>query len=739
MGAQIATDGQWRFNGLDSVPNKMENCIRYFEDQYFFQHPGFNPISLFRAFKQNLEAGQIVSGGSTLTMQLVRISREGQDRTYFEKLIEIFYATKLEIKYRKSTILKMYLDNAPYGGNVVGVNAAAWRYFGRSPAELSWAESACLAVLPNAPSLIFPGRGQELLKTKRDRLLKKLLENEIISLIDYELAISEPIPEAPQKLPRLASHLMDYYRSKFDKNNLRSTLDYELQTRFTEVLNRHSNMLRHNQIYNAAAIVVYNKTKEIVAYIGNSYDKNKEHANEVDIIRSSRSSGSILKPLLFSAMMTEGYLLPNMLVADIPIYMEGFSPRNYNLTYDGAVPAKRALSRSLNIPSVLMLRDFRVKRFLEYLKSLGLRTIDQSADHYGLSVILGGAEVRLWDLAQTYSSMAGVVNDYTTNSGFYHLNAYDDLKFEYDIEEENEKENLMKEYKILSASSIYSCFNALLEVNRPESESGWEYFNTSRKIAWKTGTSFGFRDAWAVGVTPEYTVAVWVGNADGEGRPGLTGVTAAAPILFEIFDGLNTTWFNTPYNDMLPKKICKESGFLASANCPNVDTLWVTAQSNKVDVCNFHKMVHLDSTSSYQVSSNCYPQHKMIHKPWFVLPPGQEYYFKKKNPFYTMLPPLDKNCTGISGIKMMEFIYPRKNVNVYVPIDLDGNLSEVVFEVVHRNDGTKLYWHLDEEYLGSTEQMHQMGVTPGPGYHTISVVDQNGNQISRRFFAVEKY
>ncbi len=736
LGAKIAEDGQWRFPELDSIPQKMETCLLLFEDEYFYKHPGFNPISIFRAISQNIKAGKVVSGGSTITMQLVRIARENKSRNYFQKIIEIILSTKYELRYSKMKILKKYLENAPFGGNVVGLEAAAWRYYARSPYQLSWAENATLAVLPNAPSLIYPGKGQSILLKKRNRLLKKLFEKGKIDSISYELSLMEPIPEKPHDLPRIAPHLLEQIAIHFDKKKFQSSVQLQTQEKVSEIISQHHQILTHNQIFNAAALVIDNKTKKVIAYIGNTKNSSPEHGSDVDIINAPRSTGSILKPFLFSAMVTDGELLPNMLVADIPTQIQGFSPKNFNLSYDGAVPAKKALSRSLNIPAVRMLRDYGIETFLNYLKKLNLTHISKNADYYGLSLILGGAEASLWDLVSAYSSMANIANNYPNNNGKYQRSDWNKISFNNRI---NDEEVILSDnYEVFSASAIYSTFKALLEVNRPDTEAGWEMFGSSQNIAWKTGTSYGYRDAWAIGVTPEYTVGVWVGNADGEGRPGLTGTTVAAPILFDIYNSLpNTTWFQEPYNDMVQLKVCRESGYPASSHCEHIDTIWVANQINKTVICPFHEIIHLDSLARFQVNSDCYPQQFMKHKSWFILPPAWEWYFRNKNPFYKKLPPFRPDCLGSSTISMMEFLYPTESTNIYVPRDLNGELSEIVFKIVHREPNIKLFWHLDDEFIGTTEHFHEKGIRPDLGKHAMTVVDELGNSISKRFFIVD--
>ncbi len=358
LGAQIANDGQWRFPQNDSLPEKFKTCIIQFEDEYFYKHPGFNPVSIFKALRDNLKSNSVKRGGSTITQQVIRLSRKGQKRTYFEKAIEIILATRLELRASKNQILAYYSSNAPFGGNVVGLDAASWRYFNRNANELSWAESATLAVLPNAPSLIYPGKNQERLIKKRNRLLKKLLENEIIDSLTYNLSIAESLAQKPYPLPQIAPHLLQKVSQLHKGKRIQTSIDMRLQERVNYVIKTHYNQLSQNEIYNAAILILDVKTRKVMAYVGNT-PTDKAHEKDVDVIDKPRSTGSILKPFLYTAMLDAGDILPHTLVADVPTQFGSYNPENYSKTYDGAVPASRALSRSLNVPSVRMLQGVR--------------------------------------------------------------------------------------------------------------------------------------------------------------------------------------------------------------------------------------------------------------------------------------------------------------------------------------------------------------------------------------------
>jgi penicillin-binding protein 1C len=747
LGARIAADGQWRFPATDTVPDKFAKAIVTFEDRRFDIHPGVDLISLGRATLQNLKGGRVVSGGSTLTMQVMRMSRKGQSRNVLQKAIEAVLALRVEMKYSKEEILAMYASNAPFGGNVVGLDAASWRYFGRGPDKLSWAESATLAVLPNSPKLIHPGRNRTALKAKRDRLLRRMWEEEIFDSTTYALAIMEPLPDRPHPLPNLAPHLLDRgFAEAGTGKRTRTTLDMHLQARASHILQMHQRRLLENGVHNAAALVMEVESGDVIAYVGNTEATDSSSGHEVDVIRARRSTGSILKPFLFASMLDDGEILPQTLVPDIPTYYGNYNPQNYNRTFDGAVPAKMALARSLNIPAIRMLSDYGHHRFLQRLQEIGMTTLDRPADDYGLSLILGGAEASLWDLAGMYASMARCVNDYHRFNGKYLDNEFRAPNFEWEksITHQTDYKPTLVDETVLSAGSCYATLDALLELARPEGESEWMNFSSSRRVAWKTGTSYGYRDAWAVGVTPTHVVAVWAGNADGEGRPGLIGLYAAAPILFDLFDMIHTpnTWFDEPFDDMEQVTICKKSGHRASDVCDELEVMRVPKRGLNTEPCPYHKMVHLDPSGQFQVHGDCESPYNMVHKPWFVLAPAMEDWYRKKHVDYMSLPPWRADCKEAAEAEAnsanMEFVYPRTMSKVYVPIDLEGNPSSVVFEVAHRRQDSKIHWHLDKAFIGTTETFHQMALNPTPGDHVITLVDEEGERLQKAFEVVGK-
>lgn len=724
MGARIAGDGQWRFPVADTLPEKYVAAVLAFEDKRFFSHPGIDPVAVGRAMWQNLSQGRLVSGASTLTMQVIRLSRKEKPRTVIQKIIEAALAVRAELRYSKQEILTLYASHAPFGGNVVGLDGAAWRYFGVPPQNLSWGQTAALAVLPNAPSMVRPGKNEKAFRDKRNRLLTRLFEKEIIDSLTHRLACDEPLPGIPLPLPQEASHLLNrVVRDGKEGQRITTTLRLPLQQKAQEVVQQHHRRLEANNIHNMGALILEVESGEVMAYIGNTTDQDNRHQNKVDVVEAPRSSGSTLKPFLYAAMLQEGLILPQTLVADVPFNLDGYSPKNFSNRYDGAVHAGEVLYRSLNVPMVRMLRQYGLSRFHHLLHTLEFSTITRPAGHYGLSLILGGSEATLWELAGAYASMARVLMHLNSDKQYlgadFHLPHYTDTPPAVIAK---------KGRRVLSAAAIYTTFETLTNPDRPEQESGWKFFTSSRKIAWKTGTSFGFRDGWAIGVTPQYVVAVWAGNADGEGRPGLTGLSAAAPAMMDLFRLLPaTTWFKRPWDELIEAEVCPKSGHLAGPYCHPADTVLIPENGILSSVCPYHRLVHLDSTQNYRVDASCYPADKMVHTPWFVLPPVMEWYYRRANASYTSLPPLSSACTQHAREKVMEIIYPEKRSKVFIPTELGGSPGKVVFKAAHRNPKATVFWFIDRTYYGATTGEHQLAIHPAPGKHILTLTDKEGN------------
>ena len=745
LNATIAADGQWRFPYNQHVPQKFIDCITVFEDRRFFKHPGVDPAAIVRAITKNIKNKGVVQGGSTITMQVIRLSKRNDKRSIWNKLKESILAVRLEMSYSKKEVIALYASHAPFGSNIVGLDAASWRYYGRSADKLSWGEMAALAVLPNAPALVHPGRNRNVLLRKRNLLLDNLLKAGKIDSSTVELARLEPLPDEPLRLPQNASHLLQRFikdnKTWKQETKIKTTLDGNLQKNVSRIIQQHQSILKGNGINNACALVLDVETGNVLSYVGNITDAyNKEMEADVDVIAAPRSPGSILKPILYASILSDGAILPNSIIADIPTQIGSYAPKNFDLGYDGAVPANRALSRSLNVPAVKMLQQYKYQRFYETLRQCGITTLNRNADTYGLSLILGGCEVTPWDIAAVYASMARTLNHQTKNHGKidatdFHAANY--LALNYKPKTTNNKPPTTN--IPLDPTSIWFTFQAMQEVMRPGDEGLWQQFSSSQKIAWKTGTSFGFRDGWAIGVTANHVVAIWVGNTDGEGRPGLIGIETAAPILFDIFRLLpNSKWFERPKYNFIYVPVCRQSGYRANIDCPDADTVFMPPNGTRSALCPYHKMMHLDATGNFRVTEECESPSNMQHKSWFLLSPAMEYYYKQRNADYKILPPFKTGCAFSETGKLIELIYPQPEAKIYVPLEITGEKGKTVFTAAHRRAGVKIFWSLDDAFIGSTENFHQVGLSPLPGKHIITLVDENGISVSRQFEILEK-
>lgn len=718
LGARIASDYQWRFAPQDSLPFKFKTCLINFEDQHFNYHPGFNFVSLAKAFRENIKAEKVVSGGSTLSMQLVRLSRDNPSRTIPQKISEILLATRIEWSFSKQEILRLYAAHAPFGGNTVGLEAAAWRYFARSPWDLTWSESATLAVLPNAPGLIHPGRNRKALRTKRDGLLFNLKERGLISEDQYELALIEELPEKPIPLRNISPHLVEFLNAEKKGKSIKTTLNLNLQREAIRSLGNFKNALKANEVHNASILLLDANTGAVKAYVGNYTDKDVPHRFN-DMIKTPRSSGSILKPFLYCSMLNEGSLWPKELIRDIPLLFADFKPENFVNSFSGAIPADQALAQSLNIPFVYMLKSYGVDHFLADLKEWDFSTVNRSASNYGLSLILGGAEVNAWDLGNAYFQMRQMLKAGSSQKLRNHIFL-------------EEKEETIGELPDFEAGAVHHTLKAMRNVIRPNTEMGWQFFNQG-SVAWKTGTSFGHRDAWAVGITSDYIAVVWAGNSTGEGRPGLVGASSAGPILFDLLNKLPLkSSFEIPHDELKEALVCSLSGHPAGKYCKEADTLLVPDIISSKNLCPYHERIFTSINGEYRVNQSCGFENGLVSKNVFVLPSTMAWYYKKQHTSYSYLPPWHPNCDGKND-QIMELAYPKAGAQIFLPKDLGSVKQEVIMELSHQRPESKVYWHLNGKFISSTQDFHQLKMDLGEGQYHIHIEDEMGNSVKSNF------
>ncbi len=759
LGAAVSSAGQWRLPSRGVLPERFARALTAYEDKRFFSHYGVDPASILRAAIQNSRAGRVVSGGSTISMQVARLGRPGSERAMGEKAIEALMALRLELLRGKRGVLRLYAENAPFGGNVVGIEAASFRFFGRGPEALSWAEAATLAVLPNAPSAAHPGKNRELLESKRNRLLRVLASSREMSGEDLALALAEPLPPEPYPLPRLAPHLVDRFASGGAGKpggppaRVDTTLDASLQERASEILERRVERLAAGGVYNGACIVARVDTGEVLAYVANvrgpgpvSGDADRGgRGYSVDLIRAERSSGSLLKPFLFAAALEAGELGPRSLLPDLPTRYGSYEPENNLGTYSGAVRADEALARSLNVPFVRLLKSFGVERFHDLLVSTGMSTLRRRAEDYGLTLILGGAETSLWEISGRFAALARTAGGSTASGGAASPGRGSSQVFDLGLTRA-ELAARARRPDPFSPGAAQLTLDALTKVARPDEEAAWEDYASARRIAWKTGTSFGYRDAWAVGVDGTHVAGVWVGNASGEGRPSLKGSAAAAPILFELFGllgaggaGDERSEANDERGDALPPasalretEVCADSGWAAGPNCARVETALVPVSAKSLPLCPYCASVALSADGRYRVRAEEEAPASVRIEKRFVLPPAMERYFARSLN-YRSLPPWKPGSAQSGSDKSMAIVVPEEGASLYIPVEITGRPGAAVFTVAHRDPGAVVFWQLDGEYLGSTRAPHAIELRPGAGEHVLTVVDGAGRSLSRRF------
>ncbi|HQX43766.1 MAG TPA: penicillin-binding protein 1C [Saprospiraceae bacterium] len=727
LSAKVACDGQWRFPITKKLPETYKQALIFYEDKNFYRHFGIDPFALVRAFYQNLKNGKVISGASTISMQLARLCLKNKSRSIFTKLEEMYLTIGFEFLYSKEKILQLYSGLAPFGSNVVGLETAIWKYYHKRLEDLSWAEAALFAVLPNQPSMLHLSKNREKLLLKRNRLLRDLNNSNIISQDVYSLSIEEPLPDKPLVLPRNAPHALEYaIKLKGDATIMNSTIDLNLQNEVIRISRNHHRIFKANEIHNLAVLVVENKSGNILAYLGNSMDSSVVRNAEVDMVHAPRSSGSVLKPLLLVAMMDLGLVGPGSLVPDIPTLINGFRPENFSRQYSGAVSCREVIQKSLNVPSVLMLKEYGIPVFYANLKRFGFSHLFRPWEDYGLSLILGGAEVNMADLARAYAYLAHTLNVYQD-----HQQKYPDFSDYHLRLLKNEKphQNILNSNPDLqTAGAIHHMFQSMRLHGMNQEEFNIHTRNSLSPIALKTGTSFGYKDAWCVGVNPDYTVVVWIGNANGMARPGLIGIQTAAPLMQEIIQLLpaERDW-TIPYDDMVFIPVCRQSGFTPGRYCTDIDTQYLPKASKLLKTCTFHQKIFLDTTLNFRVFKDCESQ--IVEANWFVLPPAMEYFYASAHPEFKAMPPLREDCRekGAEQFRTLAFIYPNHNAQIMIPVDLDQQKNPMIFKATHRDPGAEIMWFMDNTYIASSNYPFELTFIPPPGRHHFMIMDREGH------------
>ncbi|NLG83751.1 MAG: penicillin-binding protein 1C [Firmicutes bacterium] len=706
--AFLAADGRWRINTpLREISPHLQRAVLGYEDRWFYWHPGVNPLALLRALIQNARAGRIVSGGSTITMQIARMM-EPKPRTPAAKIREILRAFQLELRYSKRKLLEIYFNIAPYGGNIEGAAAAAWIYFGKEASQLSLGEAALLAALPNSPTMARPDRNPAQAKAARDRVLRRLLARRIITKKEFTEASSEEIPEGRHPLPRLAPHFcVDLHLDRPGVPRLYTTLDLRLQAMAEDLLRLHLRDLRKEGITNGAIVILENETRAILALVGSGDFHDAAHAGQVNGARALRSPGSALKPFIYALALEKGLITPAHYVEDVPMDFSGYAPENYDRTYSGIVSARAALERSLNLPAIALEQALGKEGLYELLRRAGIRGL-RPRHSYGLAIAIGGVEITLEDLTALYAMLA--------DGG------------RYARPRQLLDEPVAAGIRLLDPGTAYIITDILTGLRRPDLPTCWE-FSSLPRVAWKTGTSYGHRDAWSIGYNPRYTVGVWLGNFSGHGARNLIGAEVAAPILFELMNSLcrgkQIPWFTRP-DTVGVRKVCALSGQSPGPYCEElVEELYLPDRS-PVTVCRLHKAVEIDAATGYRLPPHYAGGRKTRRLVYIDWPPRVASWYASLGLSTDRLPPLSPVCQDpIPGAPPV-IRSPSRDCTYRLREGIAPEYQKICLEASSGNEVRKLYWFLDGILVATVKPGERAFILPIVGKHRLICQDDLG-------------
>jgi penicillin-binding protein 1C len=719
---QCATTSQ---KHTTTLPHKYLSALLNFEDRRFYKHWGIDPLALVRAIKLNIQHRRVVSGASTITMQLARLQNP-KARTLFSKIKEALYALRLEWHLSKDEILSLYSAEVPMGSNIVGLKAASWKLFGRSEEKLTWAESALLAVLPNNPGGINLQKGRSALKKKRNQLLAKLKQKGLIDELTLNSAQSEELPAFDRPYPFIAPHFCQFVHQENTRHSnqanstTHTTLDHHIQAQMQKIIRYHRSLLQQQGVYNVSVIISETTTGKVRAYEGSGDFSDRRIQGQVDGVQSPRSPGSTLKPFLYGLAIEEGPWLPTTMLEDVPVWYGSFTPQNFHQDYRGLVSMQDALAQSLNVPAVNMLSAYGLERFYHWLQNAGLKHLFRPWELYGLPLILGGGEATLWELTSLYRMLGkgGQKSPLQFIEPPAHSDSYANPNLDSPLFEE-----------ILDGGAAWQVLEMLRHVRRPGVDAYWHLFNNQIPVSWKTGTSYGGKDAWAIGLTPQWTIGVWVGNFDGHSSAGVTGASGAAPILFNLFNQLNqkhhTAWAQA---DSLLEEltICAASGYRAGPHCPLTRTAQRPLHQQNNHTCPWHKQI-ITNKKGQRVHSDCWNINDTLHSTHLILPPAVQYQYRRQGIPLDTLVPWKENCAPTTSALHIE--YPTPHSRIFIPRDWDGEHEKLIFRAKSARTDDTLYWYLDNALYGTTTQNsgdHRKVFQPTAGKHRLVIQNSDG-------------
>ncbi|MCZ6678846.1 MAG: penicillin-binding protein 1C [Candidatus Poribacteria bacterium] len=730
--AFTAPDDAWRIpiRAKDETSPLLRTAVLTYEDRWFYHHFGINPLSIVQAAIDNIKARRVVRGGSTITMQVTRMM-EPKDRTVPHKLIEMFRALQLELVYSKDEILTLYFNMAPYGGNIIGSAAAARVYFNKPQHRLSLGEAALLAAIPNSPTRLRPDLHPKNARNAREKVLSRLLKFGKISEGEFQEASSEPIPTKRHLMPFKALHMTRLLKRRFPQNaRIQSTLDAEIQELSERILQAHLAPLQREGISTGAVVVMDTRSREILAMVG-SYDFfDRAGAGQVNGAIAPRSPGSALKPFIYALALDRGLTTPERLLNDVPVDYSGYSPVNYDGANRGYVTARDALAHSLNVPAVNLYAQLGNDGIYSFLKRAGISTLTQSKAHYGLSLILGGCEVTLLELTTLYAGLA----NFGEFAPYRLIRREGNRETRGRIATPRSRLATHPNKQLLSKEACFILTEMLTEVRRPDLPACFEASINLPKVAWKTGTSYGHRDAWSVGYTPEYTIGVWVGNFDGRGVPSLVGSEVAAPILFALFNALTTPatnrWFTRPYQ-VRTRKVCALSGMPLSVHCPASKVDYYIPSVSANTLCSIHKQIPVDSQTGTALCSHCQigrTYRHVVFEEWSA----EIATWLKRNGFAIQpIPPHNPDCSGVVAGHGPIIRSPSKDSEYHIRAGVPLAYQKILLEASVSNRTKQIFWFVDGALIFRGDSTEPVFLTPVAGTHRLTCVDDEGRSTTR--------
>lgn len=705
----LSPTGKYRIKlKLGDISEYLKKGFLFYEDRYFYHHGGINPLSLCRAAIINIRH-QKKLGASTITMQIAKMI-EPKPRTVKAKLLEMIRALQLEKVYSKQELLEIYLNSVPMGGNIEGVGAAAYLYFNKPASQLSLGESALLIALPKSPTAYRPDISPLKAKMKRNKVLNKIGVQLACSADMVTNAMAERIPEKREGNPYKAPSLIVRAAggTEFIKNYC---ISMPLQAYGEELIAKSIKRLSNRGCYNGALLIIDNQTMKVLAYVGTADFNDTLHGGQINCANIKRSPGSLLKTFLYAQGVEEGRITPKKILYDIERHYEGYNPANFDKKFTGLVTAEEALINSLNVPAVNLEYELGKKGLREFLQKARLMDRSRNKLNPGLSIVLGAYPLTLEELVKLYAAMANngkmrelvfLENDLSKNEGV----------------------------QIISPEACFIITSCLAKIQRTDLPRAWEFSPTRGRIAFKTGTSFGLKDAWCIGYNPDYTVGVWLGNTDAKGSTALVGIKATAPILVEVFNYLtryHDSWFKKP-GQVEERRVCALSGEVAGPYCPNTLTdYYIPGISNNI-VCTVHQKIQLRKQDGMEVCRYCMDglpgeyKDKIIE----VWPPDVASFLRKNGRRVTMVPEHNNTCTVFASAKELKIESPLPNSHYVLNSTLPAESQKIELNAQSVSSETEVYWYVDDHLLarGSPDQLVFM--QPTVGKHIITVMNARG-------------